>query len=123
MISSKSNKQDNQDKPNNENEPTSQKQSRSIIDVINVYLKIIPITSDTTVYRQILLALQVDIEKHSVYAAPECISSYWNTLSNLLQKYNSPFYNDNDWAKAIFYICQYQYDNIYLKPYLNILPY
>ena len=83
---------------------------RDIQALIDDYLKIIPDNEKTKCYRGKLRELSLIISKQLLYAAPEKISIFWDRLVNILQRYNNTFI-DESWAKAIYNICRYEYDN------------
>ncbi len=94
---------------------------RNLILLVEDYLKIIPKEDKTSKYRQQLEMEKDRLLKRWEYASPEEIGLYWKYINRVLTTYNTPFYDEHDWAKAIYYICRYQYCQKQVHPYLNIL--
>ena len=98
------------------------KPPRSLLNLINTYLSIIPEDITTARYRESLTFVRDALSKRLLYASPEEIGYYWNWVNKVLEKYNQSFVTDNqEWAMAILHICRYVYDNPTVTPYLNLL--
>ena len=95
---------------------------RNLIELVEDYLKIIPVSEETSDYRDHLIISLERIRKRYDYASPEEIGLLWDNVNYVLTKHNNKFIKQcYDWATAILYICRYEYDNIAVKSYLNII--
>jgi protoheme ferro-lyase len=94
---------------------------RPLNKLVNVYLKIIPDEPSTKEYRQMLTLLKTKLDNpDTCYWSPELFLNYWGRVNNVLKQYNEKFI-ENDWAKAILFICIYDYSKNEVKPYLDLL--
>ena len=97
------------------------KPNRSLDHLLYIYLKIIPEEPSTTKYRSNLNLLKNELNSpDTCYWSPELLVSYWDKVNNVLKHYNEKFI-ENDWAKAILFICIYDYSKCEVKPYLELL--